>query len=69
MRAARLIPIRSGIKDASRRGFAAVYGRAVRPHWDGSQTLRDWVHRFNAGTGWPHQPQGRGPDAYRAMSR
>ena len=39
----------------------------VSPQWIGGmdrQTLRDWVHRFNEeGPGWPHQPQGRGPDA------
>ena len=59
-------------KDArqSRRllSLAAVYdgmsrGEAARIGGMDRQTLRDWVHRFNEEGPWPHQPQGRGPDA------
>ena len=47
----------AAVYDGMSRGEAARIGGMDR------QTLRDWVHRLQRrGTGWPHQPQGRGPD-------
>ena len=48
----------AAVRDGMDRGSAAKIGGMDR------QTLRDWVHRFNAvGSGGPHRQLDRGPQA------